>query len=280
MTILRILEQFKTELVSLHPGSEIEALFWIAAEKLLNTARLHLMMDLEKPLPSNIHAQFNDIIQALKTNKPIQYILQEAPFYGNLFYVNEHVLIPRPETEELVELICKENGTDEKQVLDLGTGSGCIAISLKLIKPLWRLSAIDISNEAIEVAKHNAQLLKADVDLKQGDIFALLSSDNTWDIIVSNPPYIKEEEKKQMHANVLLHEPHEALFVENTDALKYYRTIVQFAQNSLKKGGKLYFEINEQYGKDVAKLLQTNGFKNVSIHQDIPGKDRMVSGVW
>lgn len=224
---------------------------------------------------------FNDVLTELKKGKPIQYIIGETDFYGLTFKVNENVLIPRQETEELVDLIIKNHQEKELKILDIGTGSGIIPITLKSNLPNATISAIDVSENALIVAKENAQKHKVEVEFIKMDI---LNQQNwqqlkEFDIIVSNPPYVLQKEKELMHQNVLDFEPHLALFVENENPLLFYKTIVSFAQEKLKEKGYLHFEINEKFGKETADLLNDSGFNQIEIIKDINGKDRIVYGV-
>ena len=215
------------------------------------------------------------IINELKENKPIQYILGEAEFYGLKFKVNKHTLIPRPETEELVDWILKE---DFNSVLDIGTGSGCIAISLAKHSTA-QIAAIDNCEKALEVAEENAKLNKVNIKFCTQDILQSTSFLNL-DLIVSNPPYILESEKQNMKANVLQYEPHLALFTPDKDPLLFYKKIGSLAAKSLNCGGKLFFEINEQYGTEILKMLSKIGFVDIAFKKDINDKDRMIKAIW
>ncbi|RZL40030.1 MAG: peptide chain release factor N(5)-glutamine methyltransferase [Pedobacter sp.] len=232
--------------------------------------------------------KFKNILNDLSKGNPIQYVFGEAEFYGLKFKVNPSVLIPRPETEELVEWIlecCKSsgyNGLDgnEIDVLDIGTGSGCIPIALKKHMPNANVSALDISIEALATAKENAELNNLTVDFIEGDILnhSIVQSFNhsKLDVIVSNPPYIKEDEKPAMHKNVLANEPHIALFVSNENPLVFYTAIADFAKANLKINGLLFFEINEYLGKETMEMLASKGFVNIELRKDMQGKDRMI----
>lgn len=212
----------------------------------------------------------------LLNHEPIQYILGTAHFYGLDFAVNPSVLIPRPETEELVDWIVKENSLAKPVILDIGTGSGCIAITLKHQITEAHVEGWDISAEALTVATQNAESLGVDVDFNQVDILSFEpSTANHFDIIVSNPPYVRELEKQQMNNNVLDHEPHLALFVSNNDPLLFYRTIAQKAKVLLKPGRMLYFEINEYLGCEMLEMLAGLGYEAI-LKQDLQGKDRMI----
>ncbi|WP_158856059.1 peptide chain release factor N(5)-glutamine methyltransferase [Lunatibacter salilacus] len=216
----------------------------------------------------------------LLSGTPIQYVLGKAHFYGRDFFVSPHVLIPRFETEELVHLIIGENTFDAPNILDVGTGSGCIPITLWLEIPQSKVTGIDISPEAIAVASQNAGTLNATVDFLQVDILQDEIPTGPWDIIVSNPPYVRNLEKEAMHQNVLDHEPALALFVSDEDPLLFYRVITQKSTRNLNAGGKLYFEINEGFGPETKLLLEQKGFVDVTIHRDLQGKNRMVRGTW
>jgi release factor glutamine methyltransferase len=227
--------------------------------------------------------KLDDITHAthrLLKGEPLQYVTGEEFFYGKVFLVNKHVLIPRPETEELVDLIVKDcTPSNAINVLDIGTGSGCIAISLGLNIRNSNVVAVDVSPEALSVAEKNNKQLGGSVVFKQLDIL----DESRWaelgffDVVVSNPPYIPHGEKQLMEANVLEHEPHLALFVEEEDPLLFYRKIAGFCKQYLNQQGLLYFECNEFNSLQVAEMLGQNGFDNVQVHKDINGKDRMIS---
>jgi release factor glutamine methyltransferase len=221
------------------------------------------------------------ITEELIHGKPVQYVIGETEFYGCRIKVNENVLIPRPETEELVDWIIKLVPNKELTILDICTGSGCIPIALKKNLPKAEVAACDISHEALEMAMKNAVLNKTDVRFFYTNILnPTVSSWSTFDLIISNPPYVRNSEKQLMHKNVLEFEPHLALFVEDDEALIFYRKITELAKSKLKQGGFLFFEINEAYGKEIAELLEENGFKDVEIRKDMFGKDRMAKGVF
>ena len=225
-----------------------------------------------------------DILDRLLTHEPIQYILGYAWFYGNKFSVTPDVLIPRSETEELVELVIekiKENYKNDStnfQLIDIGTGSGCIAISLKLALPYWQVFGLDKSNNAIAIAKQNAKSLNADVQFIEDDILNFKRQETTqfFDVIVSNPPYILEREQLVMSSNVLNFEPHEALFVDNNSPLIFYEAIANYALQYLKKDGFLFFEINQVFGAEMLKMLADKGFKDLLLLKDINQNDRMI----
>lgn len=223
-------------------------------------------------------------IERLLQHEPLQYITGKAHFYGLEFKVNSHVLIPRPETEELVHLILQASSPSAPiSILDIGTGSGCIPIALKKHLPSATVYALDVSAEALKVAEENARLNEADVQFIKGDILDPETGSgmtmSTLDMIVSNPPYITGNEKADMHANVLQHEPHLALFVPDEDPLLFYKAIARFANRHLKTGGTLYVEINAAYGEEVKNCMHMYGFADIVIVKDMQGKDRMVKGI-
>ncbi|GAB4107820.1 peptide chain release factor N(5)-glutamine methyltransferase [Echinicola sediminis] len=267
---------FHTELLNLYPDPEAQQLVFWLFEHFLQCSRGDIVRDKELPeIPEKLYLAFEE----LQRGKPIQYIIGEAPFYGYEFKVSPAVLIPRNETEELVHLIKKENPQSGLHLLDIGTGSGCIPITLFLEMEQAKVSAIDISEAALGIAQENAKKLKADVNFYHLDILQEDIPLNQLDILVSNPPYVRELEKAQMHQNVLEHEPELALFVSNEDPLVFYRTIAQKGRMALKTGGKLYFEINEALGKEMTELVEGLGYQGVRIHQDLQGKDRILSAI-
>ncbi len=275
-----VIRFFKQELHGIYEDSEIDAFIVLCFEELLNLKRSDLLLNAEKTMSESELLKFNFAIKDLKKQKPLQYILGSADFYGLKFKVNGSVLIPRPETEELVDLIIKENKGKALRILDIGTGSGCIPVSLKKNLPISVVEAIDISEEALQVAKENAQANGVDVRFFQEDV---LNPKNElknlrYDIIVSNPPYIKESEKEAMHKNVLDHEPHLALFVYDTDALLFYKAIADHALQMLNPGGRIYFEINAEHGLETQQMLENKGFKNVVLIKDMSNKNRILRG--
>ncbi|GHV63992.1 release factor glutamine methyltransferase [Bacteroidia bacterium] len=244
--------------------------------------------NLDKILDKNAVNQYYYILDLLRKDVPIQYILEKSEFAGRIFKVNSSTLIPRPETEELVIWV-QEFLRPDTRILDIGTGNGCIAITLALALALAstlalsisgvQTEAIDISEPAIQVAKENAQAHRANVLFSVKDILRVDDfSFGKYDIIVSNPPYVRHTEKANMHANVLAHEPHTALFVPDTDPLLFYRTIAQFGQKHLNPNGELFFEINEAFGEEMIALMKTNGYEEVVLKKDVFGKDRFIKG--
>ena len=284
MKLKDIQNKFHSELSLIYPKEEIDNFFFMLTEAYYGISRLKLAIDvaIEVGKPESILNALN----SLKEEKPIQYILGEAEFFGLPFKVSEDVLIPRPETEELVEWIvgCHPECSEESrglQILDIGTGSGCIAISLAKKLPKAKVYALDVSKGALQVAKQNAELNRVDVEFIEDNILRPKTVDRglKFDVIVSNPPYVREKEKELMRPNVLENEPHLALFVEDDNPLLFYDAICGFAKRNLKDDGALYFEINEYLGKDMLQLLKDYNFNSIELKQDIFNKDRMVKGI-
>ena len=279
-----LLKQYKTHffdlLKNIQDEQEIESFFFILTEYLHNLKRVDVALNPNFELSDAEVEKWNTILADLQQEKPIQYITGEAWFYGLRFEVNENTLIPRPETEELVEWIIESQKSKVQsqkcEILDIGTGTGCIPISLKTNLPQANVSAIDVSEKALEVAKRNAVLNKVDISFIQADILEVEDLNQHFDIIVSNPPYVRNLEKQEIKKNVLDYEPHLALFVEDTDALLFYRKIAQLALKNLSPNGLLFFEINQYLGKETVELLENFGFKNIELKKDIYGNDRMI----
>ena len=290
MQIKNYKELFKKELESIYDEHEIDSFFYIILEKLHRLKRIDLVLNPEAVMDGNHLKQWKNIVSDLKIQKPIQYILGETEFYGLRFEVNENTLIPRQETEELVELIIKSSefrvSSFGLKILDIGTGSGCIAISLAKKIPNAEVFAIDVSEKALATANKNAELNNVIVNFINTDILKIEDLQNLrtsnfvlptlFDIIVSNPPYVRNLEKAEIKPNVLEYEPHLALFVEDTDALLFYRKIAELAKKNLNSDGKLYFEINQYLGKETVQLLEDLGFRNVTLRKDVYGNDRMI----
>jgi len=275
MKVSNIIPYFKEELKGITDAREITAWAYLVIQYLFGLNRSDTIVYSNKVISMKNSDQIKQIINELKENKPIQYILGETEFYGLKYKVNKHTLIPRPETEELIDWILKE---DFNSILDIGTGSGCIAISLAKHSSA-QIVAIDNCEKALEVAKENAKLNKVDIKFYTKDIFQ--STDLfSLDVIVSNPPYILESEKENMKANVLQYEPHLALFISDKDPLVFYKKIGSLAAKSLNCGGKLYFEINEQYGAEILEMLSKIGFVDIALKKDINDKDRMIKAIW
>lgn len=269
----------RQSLQSLYDTREINNITDCVLEQLLHTDRTHLLMERSSILSESVHQQIEAIAMRLHSGEPLQYILGTAPFYGMDLHVSPAVLIPRPETEELVEWILSENDMSPRRVLDMGTGSGCIALALAQNRPSWSVEAIDISNEALDLARKNADENGIKVDFRQQDILQIPSQQEIYDIIVSNPPYITPSEKEQMHCNVLDFEPHLALFVPEDDPLLFYRAIARFASTALKPGGQLYFEINRQFGQETLNMIKQESTLQPTLRKDISQNDRMIMAV-
>lgn len=270
-----ILLHIRTELSSYYSPGEVTALSRILVTELLGIE--NIIYYLKEPIALNTEQQtiLQWALERLKEECPIQYILGYEEFCDLRFKVNSSVLIPRPETSELVEWVERE-ATGAPRILDIGTGSGCIAISLAKKMPNSHITAWDISTDALSVAKENNRLNGTDVTFAQTDILSYNPTGETFDIIVSNPPYIREEEKKDMQPNVLNWEPHTALFVPNNDPLLFYRTIAKKALTMLVPGGKLFFEINRAYGKEICNMLNDYGYTQIKLHKDFADNDRMI----
>ena len=259
------------------PSREIENIFFELLFFKMNWERVDYLLNKNQKLSPKEVSFFNNCLEKINKNIPVQYITGQAYFSNLLIKVNPNVLIPRPETEELVHLILNNHNQDSlKEILDIGTGSGCIIIALKKTLPNTNCTAIDISKEAIRTAKANAVLNKVEVDFITKDILEYKNEEKSWDMIVSNPPYIPISNKKHMHPNVVQNEPSQALFVENEEPLKYYQIISDFAKYHLKKNGKIYFEIHEDFANDVVNLLSTKKHFKSSVHKDFQGKNRFV----
>ena len=271
-------KQFQQNLKSLYDDMEIESFFNLALQQIAGLSRLDLALNTKLVFADLQLADFENVSQKLQQQVPIQYILGQTNFYGLDFFVNPNVLIPRPETEELVDWIVNDCKSDPRPVniLDLGTGSGCIAISLKKNIPNATVSAIDISKAALEIARKNADQNLANVNFKQQNILEINELDQDFDIIVSNPPYVRHLEKNQIQRNVLDHEPHLALFVDDNDALIFYKKIATLALKHLTLNGKLFFEINQYLSSETVALLHQIGFEKIELRKDIYGNDRMI----
>ncbi|QZK98685.1 peptide chain release factor N(5)-glutamine methyltransferase [Flavobacterium psychrophilum] len=280
MLIKNYRTQFVQALASIFDEKEIESFFYIILEAFHQLKRVDLVLSPDLKLDNIQLLQWETVLLQLKEQKPIQYILGETQFFGLPFYVNKNTLIPRPETEELVEWIIKENlkisSLKNLKILDIGTGSGCIAISLAKNLPNASVFAIDVSDKALATAQKNAVLNEVDITFIEKNILQTEDLNQEFDIIVSNPPYVRNLEKKEIHKNVLEYEPHLALFVEDNDSLLFYRKITELATRNLSNNGQLYFEINQYLGKETVELLEKYNFKNTTLKKDIYGNDRMI----
>jgi release factor glutamine methyltransferase len=269
--VSNIIPYYIKELNSFVQEREIISLAYISIDFLLGYNRSDCIIHSDKDITSEVSDRIKQIIADLKSNKPIQHILGETEFYELKFKLNEHTLIPRPETEELVKWILQHEFTS---ALDIGTGSGCIAIALRKNKSA-EISAIDVSESALLVAKENAKINKVKINFLVQDILKTTTLPKV-DVIVSNPPYVLDKEKELMLANVLDNEPHLALFVPNNNPLIFYKKIAELAFISLSKNGLLFFEINEQFGQETVVMLSSIGFVDIKLKKDINDKDRMI----
>jgi len=275
-TIHQFTSNLTIELADLYPEHEIRQFGKIMLEHVLKVSTTHLLMMNSEELSPQQLKDLSAIVEQLKKQIPIQYITGHTEFYGLDFIVNPSVLIPRPETEELVDWILKDQTQLAKKLLDIGTGSGCIALCLKAHMPNTTVTGWDISTDALSTAQANAKHLNLDVQFNQIDILNYLAEGNKYDCIVSNPPYVRELEKKMMEENVLSYEPHTALFVSDNDPLIFYRTIAQLGTQMLTTKGSLFFEINEYLEKEMTEMLCNIGYLNIECRKDINGRARMM----
>ncbi len=276
--MITIANRIKEALSDCYSTGEITALTRIIATELLAVSQMAFYTKDNVSLTAEQETLLDDAIARLQKHEPIQYILGYSDFCGLRFNVTPATLIPRPETSELVEWIASEANGNES-ILDIGTGSGCIAISIANKLPQSKVSAWDISHDALAVAKENSKANGCNVAFETVDILGDQPAGEQFDIIVSNPPYIKENEKSAMHSNVLDWEPHTALFVPDNDPLLFYRTIAQKATTMLRPGGKLYFEINRAHGKETVEMLAALGYANIELRKDFADNDRMIRAV-
>ena len=270
---IRVIE---TSLKNFYPLQEIRSLTFRILESVCHIDGQFILLGKDKQLSTKEKTRIEEILQNLKKYQPIQYILGETEFYGLPFKLTNNVLIPRPETEELIEWINRSG--NPLRVLDVGTGSGCIAVSIAKYNPEAMVSALDFSEDILEVAKQNAELNDIKINFIRMNILEE-EPDGSWDVIVSNPPYIVPSEKTNMSANVLEYEPHSALFVPEDNPLLFYERIAEIGKNSLTPGGSLYFEINPLFADELKQLLQEKGYQGITIQKDISGKSRMIRGI-
>lgn len=286
MKALDLKEIYHKNLDTIYGKVEVESLFFLALEYYLDVPRIQLSLDKEFTIKKSEIDDFFNTLNDLKNQKPIQYIFGETEFFGLKFKVNKNVLIPRQETEELVALILQNSGlrTNESiRILDIGTGSGIIAISLAKELPNAYVYALDISEEALVIARENAERNNVNVHFLLGDIldskeWNLIFEDLTFDIIISNPPYVRDLDKSEIQPNVLGHEPHVALFVNDNNPLVFYETITNFAVEKLNQNGQLFFEINQYLGQETKQLLVDRNFEAIELLKDLNGNDRMLKG--
>lgn len=272
--LVNIIPKFLSE-INNFSRREVTSFAYLSIEKILGYSKSDCIIHSNHELTNDNIISFENIINDIKQNIPIQYILGEAHFYDLKFKVNSSTLIPRGETEELVQYILLH---DFISVLEIGTGSGCIAVSIAKNSNA-NITAIDNSLEALEIAKSNAILNSVEINFELSDVFNF-SDTKKYDLIVSNPPYVLESEKKLMHKNVLDYEPHNALFVSDNDPLIYYKEIAKIATNNLNKNGLLFFEINEKYSKQIIELLSNLNFVDIELKKDINGRDRIIKSVF
>jgi len=274
----------KNSLNTIYQEREVDAIIYILFEHYLGFSKTDCIIQSTKLVDETIAQKIRDAIQRLQQHTPIQYVISKAHFYDLDLYVDNNVLIPRQETEELVNWIINDIKIlpvvpDKLNILDIGTGSGCIAIALKNNINFADITAIDISENALNVAKRNAAIYNIPINFMNFDILSEInpSFNQKYDIIVSNPPYIKENEKLIMSKNVLNYEPHQALFVENEDPLMFYKAILNFSLTNLSNSGHIYFEINENYGEAIIELMKKYNFNHIILKKDLNQKDRMIS---
>lgn len=267
----QLVSYFTDNLVNHYPSNEIEGIAYWTIESYFNLSRSSFKLEQDRGLSSDEILFVKNVVERLKTKEPIQYIFGETSFYGMTFKVDKNCLIPRPETEELVNWILED---PKNKVLDIGTGSGCIAISIAK-KSNANVLGLDISKDALNLAKTNAKINDVSVEFFQANILELNKVEKV-DVIVSNPPYVLESDKQTMDSNVLDFEPHNALFVEDENPLIFYNKIIKIAKKSLNKNGFIFFEIHELKANDIIDLLTDNNFSNIELKKDLQNKDRMI----
>ncbi|WKK85441.2 peptide chain release factor N(5)-glutamine methyltransferase [Marivirga arenosa] len=274
-----LFDKIKSELIKFEEEAEAEAISYLILENIYQISRMDILIGKEVDENSEYSEKLESYLIELKSGKPIQHIMGRVEFYGRQFLVNSNVLIPRRETEELVHLILEQNpDLSEKTIIDIGTGSGIIPITIAKERKESILYAVDISSAAIATAKRNAQLNRAEIQFIHSDILSEDLSIPKCSIWISNPPYVRDIEKNKMHTKVLDYEPDLALFVEDNSPLIFYKRITKIAFDNLLNQGKLYFEINEAFGSEVQEILHNAGFGDVIIKKDMQGKDRFVYG--
>ncbi|MBS4040305.1 MAG: peptide chain release factor N(5)-glutamine methyltransferase [Flavobacteriales bacterium] len=281
MTNQALLEQFLNILLPVwKEEEEVYGMFWWAWQEISQSKRSAFFLQKTQEVSTEDSIVWEKLLIHLQERKPIQYFFGKQYFFGEAFQVNSNTLIPRSETEELVEWMLEVLPKSESiEILDIGTGTGCIAITLAKELPNAKISAIDVSERALEVAKNNAKSHQVLVDFWQKDILKEEISEKTWQAIVSNPPYVRELEKATLLPHVLQEEPGLALFVSDEDPLLFYRVIAQKAWNTLSSGGHLFYEINQYLGKETLALLQDMGYQNIQLRKDLKGNDRMIHAI-
>lgn len=280
VNIREITSRFKEELKKQYSLPEIQNFLYLIFQNLMGLSKTDVHINPGKILQHSTIFRINEIINELKQKKPIQYILGETEFYGCNIKLDNNTLIPRPETEELVQWIVDESGNRKCKILDIGTGSGCIAIAIAKNCSSAKVFASDHSAKVLEIAGKNARLNNADVTFVRFNVKFPVTSEilDKFDIIVSNPPYVTEAEKQQMDENILKYEPHDALFVPDDDPLIFYRAVLEFAKKKLREEGETFFEINEKFGEQMIRLLEKYDYNRIILRKDINGKDRMIKG--
>jgi len=278
MILKQAIQQLKSGLDGLADPQEVQAMIRIICEDVFNYDQVDVALRQDSELPEFAQERITGIVARLQRHEPLQYIVGSARFHGHRFKVTPAVLIPRPETEQLVDLIVDENTGSDLRVLDMGTGSGCIAISLARALKFASVDALDVSRDALAVARENAATLKARVRLFESDMLTPQPSAR-YDIIVSNPPYVCWSEREAMDRNVKDYEPGQALFVPDNDPLLFYKAIAPYAAQSLERGGRLYLEINQRFGDEIKRLLEENGLDEVRIIEDSYGKVRFAAAI-
>ncbi len=276
MILKEAIEQLKSGLAGVAEPQEVQAMIRVICEDVFNYDQVDVALRQESELPDFAQERIADLIARLRRHEPLQYVVGQALFHGHKFKVTPTVLIPRPETEQLVDLIIDENAGSDLRVLDMGTGSGCIAISLARALKFPQVDALDVSRDALEVARENAATLKVKVRFFESDMLAPQPAAR-YDIIVSNPPYVCWSEREAMEPNVKDYEPGQALFVPDNDPLLFYKAIAPNAAQSLERGGRLYLEINQRFGNEVKRLLESCGFDEVRIIDDSFGNPRFAA---
>ena len=278
MKLKEAIEQLRAGLAAVAESHEVQAMIRVICEDVFNYDPVDVALRQESELPDFAQERVADIIARSRRHEPLQYIVGTARFHGHKFKVTPSVLIPRPETEQLVDLIIDENQASDLRVLDMGTGSGCIAISLARALKFAQVDALDVSRDALVVARENAAALKVKVRFFESDMLAP-QPDARYDIIVSNPPYVCWSERESMEPNVKDYEPGQALFVPDNDPLLFFKSIAPYAMQSLERGGRLYLEINQRFGNEIKRLLEDCGLDEVRIIEDSYGKVRFAAAI-
>lgn len=276
MTVLQELAVVKTRLAEVYDSRELQAIISLIFSYVKGWSRVDLFMNENKEISDFSREKIDSIVDRMLLGEPIQYITGDARFYGMDFKVGPGVLIPRPETAELVDWIVDDNRKEDLSVVDIGTGSGCIAVSLARTLPFPSVTAVDFSSVALEVAEKNAAALKANVKFIKADMYSWLPDADSLDIVVSNPPYIAPDEEEDMEVRVKDFEPREALFVDGDDPIRPYKRIERIAMQGLRRGGFVYLELNPRFAEDVRSLFENAGWQDVELRIDSYGKKRML----